>query len=134
MSETILLATAELDAVIEDRFLNLVWDETKCRVCGWPLAKDTAEGCVADNCSMRPPPSIRADAPRPYSSDLNEAWKLVEEMRHRGFAVAVVSCAIGWICDVALGDFAYVNPQRPLGDQTPELAICRAVLTQAGVL
>lgn len=33
----------------------------RCDVCGWPLDKSAEQGCVADNCSMRPHPEPRAD-------------------------------------------------------------------------
>lgn len=38
-----------------------VWDEMRCRICGWPLAKTRDEGCVPGDCSMRPRPTRRAD-------------------------------------------------------------------------
>lgn len=41
---------------------GLEWDETRCRVCGLPLAKSKDEGCMPDDCSMRPLPKMRADA------------------------------------------------------------------------
>lgn len=39
-----------------------LWDETRCRVCGWPLAESADRGCVPGNCSQRPAPAVRADA------------------------------------------------------------------------
>lgn len=39
-----------------------LWDETRCRVCGWPLAESADKGCVPGNCSQRPAPATRADA------------------------------------------------------------------------
>lgn len=48
----------------------LPWDETRCRVCGWPLANTADEGCVKGNCSMRPGPAKRADAG--YAPELQE--------------------------------------------------------------
>lgn len=39
------------------------WNETKCRVCGWPIVSDDEPGCWQSNCSMRPPPAKRADEP-----------------------------------------------------------------------
>lgn len=29
-------------------------EETRCAVCGWPLAESAEKGCVRGNCSMRP--------------------------------------------------------------------------------
>lgn len=37
------------------------WDESRCRVCGWPLADEISKGCVKGNCSLRPTPAARAD-------------------------------------------------------------------------
>jgi hypothetical protein len=31
-------------------------DDSRCAVCGWPLAAKVAEGCVRGNCSQRPLP------------------------------------------------------------------------------
>lgn len=67
-----------------------------------------------------------------YSGTIDDAWRVLNELRRRGFAVAVVSTKDnGWACDVALGDFAYLNPQRQEGTTAP-LAICRAALAALG--
>lgn len=39
-----------------------LWDEARCRVCGWPLVERIEDGCVTGSCSMRPLPKQRADA------------------------------------------------------------------------
>lgn len=31
-------------------------DESRCAVCGWPLAESVVKGCVRGNCSQRPRP------------------------------------------------------------------------------
>ena len=31
----------------------------RCDTCGWPYAEDRDDGCVPDDCSMRPAPQIR---------------------------------------------------------------------------
>jgi hypothetical protein len=48
-----------------------MWDEARCRVCGWPLAESADRGCVPGNCSMRPKPAQRADTG--YAPDLAHA-------------------------------------------------------------
>src|SRR4051812_26529004 len=30
----------ELNALVAEKVMGLVWDEERCRVCGWPLAAD----------------------------------------------------------------------------------------------
>ncbi|OPX96073.1 MAG: hypothetical protein A4E60_03517 [Syntrophorhabdus sp. PtaB.Bin047] len=61
-----------------DKLLSLLkngnFDETRCRVCGWPLKQTIEEGCTAESCSMRPAPQRRADEPPDYSrpADLYE--------------------------------------------------------------
>lgn len=47
-----------------------LWDETRCRVCGWPLAESVDKGCVPGNCSQRPLPKERAD--QGYALDVAE--------------------------------------------------------------
>lgn len=36
-------------------------DPTRCNRCGWPLREDPRDGCVVDNCSLRPLPPLRRD-------------------------------------------------------------------------
>ena len=69
-----LKAGPELDRLIRDTVMGVAWDETRCRVCGWPLADTREEGCVLGNCSQRPPPSIPvAERCQSYSTDLTAA-------------------------------------------------------------
>lgn len=39
-------------------------DESRCAVCGWPLAGSVNEGCVRGNCSQRPRPENLYEAGR----------------------------------------------------------------------
>jgi hypothetical protein len=49
----------------------------RCDVCGWPLVANPINGCVIDNCSMRPHPEPRADRIASYSTnDGTQAEKL----------------------------------------------------------
>lgn len=70
----------ELDALVATKVMGWEWDETRCRVCGWPLAGTVAQGCTEENCSMRPVPRYRVDEPPPYSTDLAVAWRAVDRM------------------------------------------------------
>ncbi len=48
-------------------------DDSRCAICGWPLAETTKAGCVRGNCSMRPFPEYYYDptrAQREYKSPL----------------------------------------------------------------
>lgn len=74
-----------LDARVRDAIFG-PWDESRCRVCGWPIVPHGERGCWSDNCSMRFPHdenrhTQRADEPRPYSTDIAAAWEVVEKMR-----------------------------------------------------
>lgn len=39
-------------------------NDSRCAVCGWPLAKSIDEGCIVGNCSMRPMPKRYYDPER----------------------------------------------------------------------
>ena len=79
-----LKAGRELDLLVEERVLGFVWDESKCRICGWRLKGSVDDGCVIDNCSQRPAPKIRADEPGLYSTDIRVAWVVVDKMMKSG--------------------------------------------------
>lgn len=70
----------ELDAAIAKHVMGIVWDETRCRVCGWLLAGNVEQGCTDGSCSMRPAPNKRADTPVPYSTEIGAAWLVVERV------------------------------------------------------
>lgn len=80
----------DLDAMIAEK-LFAPWPEDRCRICGWRLSPTLDEGCVKDSCSLRPPPSRRADEPHAYSTSISDSWLVVEEMRKRGFEVCIDS-------------------------------------------
>lgn len=71
----------ELDALIHTEVMGAVWDEGRCRMCGWPIVPEGQHGgCWKSNCAMRPWPGRRADdAPR-YSTDVAAAWWVVEKL------------------------------------------------------
>lgn len=70
----------EMDALVAEKVMGIVWDETRCPVCGWPFARNASEGCVPNNCSMRPRPARRADEPLPYSTDIAAAWQVIDHI------------------------------------------------------
>jgi len=72
----------ELDATVAEKVMGFVWDESRCRICGWPFGDGVAD-CTKDSCSLRPTPKRRADAPAHYSTSIADAWLVVEEMIKR---------------------------------------------------
>ena len=68
----------EMDVLVME--IRNPWDESRCRICGWPLKESVEKGCVVGNCSERPPPWRRADTPAPVSTDIYAALPLADEM------------------------------------------------------
>jgi len=57
----------------------LPFDPDRCPVCGFPYSD---EHCRPGDCSMRPPPRLRADESYPnWPENITDAWELFEEMR-----------------------------------------------------
>ncbi len=109
-----------LDALVAERVMGFKWDESRCRVCGWPLYATLALGCVAGNCSLRPRPARMADEPAPYSTEIKWAWELVERLK----LVVGPTPRGGWMVQTFW--------DRELSQwetaETAPLAICRAAL------
>lgn len=122
-------ASKELDAQIAIA-RGLVWDDAYCPVCGWVLATTPSAGCVPGNCSRRPKPRRRADAPLPYSTDLAAAWTLVEWLRMVHdllLEVRPYSLETGGGYRVAV-KWTYQEIDYATAETAP-LAICRAFLS-----
>lgn len=126
----------EIDQKIQT--LLCPWDESRCRICGWPLEADVPEQCHVGNCSLRPAPKKRADAPASYSDSLDLAMGAYEEFRKmRGWRLAglvqyeanrpsVPNC---WYCRLVKD-----MPVSPIAEGqcvTPAEAICEAILAAA---
>lgn len=56
------------------------WDESRCRICGWPLKPTIEEGCTQESCSQRPAPINRADEAANYVNDPAMTVLLLEKM------------------------------------------------------
>lgn len=115
----------EIDQKIQT--LLFPWDESRCRICGWPLDADVPEQCHLGNCSLRPAPKKRADAPASYSGSLDLAMGVYEEFRKtRSWFLKLehFSCdAPYWVATLAaVGRKAYGIAE------TSALAICKAIL------
>ena len=71
-------------------------DLSRCDWCGWPIKESVGEGCVADNCSMRPQPTMTAAQyevfkMRRYIRSLERRLREAEEL-HR-MQLAAISTA-----------------------------------------
>lgn len=120
-------AGVEMNMLIGQDVLEIVWDESCCRVCGWPLMS----GCQSGNCSQRPAPKHRADAPAHYSTDIAAAWAVVEAVERRGLWIEVGLCngehgpqKRAW-CNVGEYGLLGAYVAEVYADTAP-LAICRA--------
>lgn len=123
-------AGPELDAVIAREVMGEIWDESRCRICGWFLKEKLEEGCIPDSCSLRPAPERRADAPAPYSTDLLAAW-LVVEQEHLCVHRAGSTQSFWWVgypSDRGGGMVADMENETLGTGETAPLAICRSAL------
>jgi hypothetical protein len=127
-------AGAELDALVSAKVLGRKWDETRCRVCGWPIVPTGKRGCWKDNCALRPRPARRADEPANYSTDLEMAWLVVEHMRAQGWALdsyhsGATEEGHPWSDAIFMRELVAEHSDRAA---TLPLAICRAALKAVG--
>lgn len=88
-------AGRDLDALVDLKVMGFVWDEARCRICGWPLYERIDQGCMKESCSMRPRPAKCADEPPPYSTDIAVAWRIVEAINARGWTWTMGACTPG---------------------------------------
>lgn len=137
-------AGRELDAEVAERILGTVWDEKRCRVCGWPLAgtQSVVEAhCLPDNCSQRPAPVLRADRHAPFSTDIATAFLLPDALdratgRDLGISINGNSGDGYWVRFYDTSPLGYVGQNGDIpGLVAPEvhvaslpLAICIAAL------
>lgn len=112
----------DLDAMVAEKVFGIVWDEKRCRVCGWPLMTRVEDGCVPDNCSLRPSPDTTATQHAPYSTDMAYAWSIVEKLGEELTDVYIEKAGLNWYFSTPLG---------VAGAPSPALAICRAALKVA---
>lgn len=125
-----LKAGPELDALIAREVMGEVWDEKRCRICGWPLAARLKDGCVPESCALRPAPSHRADDPAPYSTELEWAWKIVDKEH---LCVHRAGCTenfywVGYPSDRGSGMVGDSDNETLGTGETAPLAICRSAL------
>jgi hypothetical protein len=117
-------AGKELDALVERHIFGFVWDEKRCRICGWPLYESDREGCVLDNCALRPAPKTKADEPSPFSTDDAQAFRLLLKMQDIWTDVTVESAGAEWHVSTPIsGD----------SDKDLKVALCNAALKSAQI-
>ena len=119
-------AGRELDALVAEKVTGWKLQDKQCPVCGWPYGASELHGCVPGNCSMRPPPSRRADTPQNYSTDIAAAW-LVVEKSHILDKYSLTTHGANWvIVDETDGWDVFIEAS------TAPLAICLAALKAVG--
>lgn len=125
-------AGLELDMLVTKHVMGIEWDESRCRICGWPLTNigylDTAY-CTEKSCAMRPLPDVRADATAPYSTDIAAAWDVLEVLKTRGFTATIFVYGIGVQVRIESGGSVVTR----IEESTAPLAICRAALSAIGI-
>lgn len=119
----------DLDRLYAERAEGYVWDETRCRVCGWPLGEWLLGTCTPENCSMRPPPSPRADSVAPVSTDNSAALaaliRFVEKYDCGYRLFRVPRGGLTYLrdgpcgCTIYGGDLEYDNPSLELTRYAP---------------
>ena len=112
-------AGPELDALVHAEVMEIKWDEKRCRICGWPLYGQSMEGCVPENCCLRPRPAKHADSIPPYSTEFTMAWLIVEKLGAQYSDLYIEKSGLNWTFSWPLAVFSAT---------TPELAICRSAL------
>lgn len=134
MITTLPKAGPELDQAVCSIVMGFVWDERRCRICGWPLYESVDQGCVQGNCCLRPAPKTRADGTSPYSTDRGLIWDIIEKVKnlcegdftiqYRGGLYGSEWWA-GWETEII--ETALVAEIHSYGG-TPMEAVCRAAL------
>jgi hypothetical protein len=123
-------AGSELDALIHERVMGIVWDESRCRICGWPLMERTEDGCTKGSCSMRYREHHgRADEPPAYSDNIRHVPDIALRLNALGWTVGleqmITAQGFQWRCDLhkaSTGDVA-----DAFAREIPE-ALCIAAL------
>jgi hypothetical protein len=115
------------DRKLAIRWMGWTWDETRCRVCGWPFVAPPGVGCTPDLCSELPPRQVTlydACIPPFHTSDA-DAWMLLLaimlKIRHSRAVVGVYQDGIR--CTI------YGDAQQLLASEsaaTLALAVCAA--------
>lgn len=113
------------DALIEQA-LGIVWNEARCRICGWPLRDD---GCQPGDCAQRPRPTRRADEPAPYTSNYTACRVVEDAIEQRGLQDAYVKALLDLVAPDPSGIGSFWQIVRAHLDYR-----CQAALVALGVL
>ena len=128
-------AGAEIDAAVHAA-LGHAWPESRCGVCGWAIEPEGSAGCTTTSCSLRPPPSRRADEPPCYSTDPLAMLVLIDQMRSlHGLRIYKLTndldsprpwrCALEWGWGVGRISSMFA---ASFGEESMQMAVCRAFL------
>lgn len=81
------------------------WDESRCRICGWPVKASLLDGCTVNSCSQRPAPARRADDnSRDWTGSEDASAVLLEEMPSPELCrTRFASGHDGWMCRPDIG-------------------------------
>jgi len=119
----------EIDARIHQEVMGVIWDESRCRVCGWTIVPEGDQGCWASNCSMRPMPERRADEVPSYSSRIELAWLVIERLKtHFRCSIRFSNKTVDWCWWCYIYAIDEEMPDVVVQEQSAPLAICLAAL------
>jgi hypothetical protein len=79
----------DLDAQVHAQVMGLTWDASRCRICGWPLESEPFYCRPPADCRFSPRPMVWAVTPRPYSTNVQIAWVVVDHLHEHGYAVTI---------------------------------------------
>jgi hypothetical protein len=131
----------EIDAKVCESLGRHEWDESRCRICGWPIVPGGEQGCWKSNCSMRPPPERRADECAHYSTDIAAAIGALQQLTDHGKAgswkvqcYSVKESSQRYFAKVSIWAKHLGNRDRVGFATGPELGptICAAILATKG--
>ncbi len=128
------MTNREIDAAIAEKVFGWIWDDSRCRVCGWALvyAGDKSfAGCTRESCSMRPPPPVRADSRwGHFSTDPISSKVLRGRMLELGWQFTLRSLFDGTFeCTL----YGIGKGIKEAGAETEEMATALAALRAFGV-
>ena len=124
-------AGPELDKLIAEHVFKDKWDESRCRVCGWPFKPEPVT-CYPNDCSLRPLPKRRADQPGEFSTNIIAAWSLVQFLKGKGLSVRITQFSGGMV-RVEIAAFGQLWTDLYVDGETFPLALCRAALKLEGI-
>jgi hypothetical protein len=102
--------------IAERLFPKPEWDESKCRVCGWPLSIKMEDGCVKGDCAYRPTPKSRADGQSPFNPT---NWNDIRRMEDALGKDSLYFDYARHLCTMVSGMDYFIG-----SNQTPDWLVC----------